>query len=225
MIKFIQQTFLPQKDESLNHRHRHRHRKGHSSPFFSFFGTKDLCEVASVNEGNNLENNVYPLSMAKSGASVWIFKLNQGGGNSRLLGMGLTPKLELKVVHCQPSGSVIIEFLSTQIGLGAEVAQNILVTDQPLNRGELTTMTTVENRTYLRELPVGAIARVVGYDKTMRSYKGKLLSMGLTPKTEFEIIRVAPLGDPIEIKVRGFHLTLRKQEADAVIIDVISPLN
>lgn len=221
MIKFIQQTLLAEKEKSSNHRHRNR--RGHSAPLFSFFGTKDLSEVASVNEGNSLENNVYPLSMAKSGASVWIVKLNQNGGNCRLLGMGLTPKLELKVVNSQPSGSVIIQFLSTQIGLGAEVAQNILVTDQPLNRGELTTMTTVENRTYLRELPIGAIARVVGYDKTMRSYKGKLLSMGLTPKTEFEIVRVAPLGDPVEIRVRGFHLTLRKQEADAVIIDVISP--
>lgn len=45
--------------------------------------------------------------------------------------------------------------------------------------------------------------------------------MGLTPKTEFEVVRVAPLGDPVEILVRGFHLSLRKQEADALIIELI----
>ena len=47
--------------------------------------------------------------------------------------------------------------------------------------------------------------------------------MGLTPGTEFTVIRVAPLGDPVEIQVRGFHLSLRKQEADTLIIEEIDP--
>jgi ferrous iron transport protein A len=37
--------------------------------------------------------------------------------------------------------------------------------------------------------------------------------MGLTPGTEFSITRFAPMGDPVEIKLRGFALTLRKDEA------------
>jgi ferrous iron transport protein A len=47
--------------------------------------------------------------------------------------------------------------------------------------------------------------------------------MGLTPGTEFTVIRVAPLGDPVEIQVRGFHLSLRQQEADALIVEEIDP--
>jgi ferrous iron transport protein A len=47
--------------------------------------------------------------------------------------------------------------------------------------------------------------------------------MGLTPGTEFTVIRVAPLGDPVEIRVRGFHLSLRKQEADTLIVEEIDP--
>ncbi|MBL4798599.1 MAG: ferrous iron transport protein A [Oleispira sp.] len=41
----------------------------------------------------------------------------------------------------------------------------------------------------------------------------RLMMMGLTPGTSFMVVRVAPLGDPIEIKVRGFNLSLRREEA------------
>ncbi len=41
----------------------------------------------------------------------------------------------------------------------------------------------------------------------------RLMMMGLTPGTSFSVVRVAPLGDPIEIKVRGFNLSLRREEA------------
>ena len=75
--------------------------------------------------------------------------------------------------------------------------------------------------THLRDLPVGARGRVVGYDKAFRGYKGKLLSMGLTPGTEFTVIRHAPLGDPVEIEVRGFKLSLRKQEAEALCVEEV----
>jgi len=43
--------------------------------------------------------------------------------------------------------------------------------------------------------------------------------MGLTRGTPVEIIRHAPLGDPVEIKVRGYLLSLRKCEADHIVVD------
>jgi Fe2+ transport system protein FeoA len=48
----------------------------------------------------------------------------------------------------------------------------------------------------------------------------RLQEMGIICGTSVEFVRVAPLGDPIEVKVRGYRLTLRKQEADGVIVDV-----
>jgi Fe2+ transport system protein FeoA len=50
-------------------------------------------------------------------------------------------------------------------------------------------------------------------DKILRK---KMLTMGLTPGTEIEIIRIAPLGDPIEVKLRGYFLSLRKAEFDCL---------
>ena len=43
--------------------------------------------------------------------------------------------------------------------------------------------------------------------------------MGLLPGTSVTLVRTAPLGDPIEIKVRGYNLTLRKSEADHVMVE------
>ena len=49
-----------------------------------------------------------------------------------------------------------------------------------------------------------------------RVARKKMLSMGLLPGTEIEIVRIAPLGDPIEVKVRGYLLSLRKSEFDCM---------
>jgi ferrous iron transport protein A len=46
--------------------------------------------------------------------------------------------------------------------------------------------------------------------------RSRLLEMGLLVGTPVELVRFAPLGDPVEIKVRGYHLTLRRHEADQI---------
>lgn len=51
----------------------------------------------------------------------------------------------------------------------------------------------------------------------------RLLDMGLTPKTKVVLQKIAPMGDPIEIFIRGYELTLRKEEA--VKIDVVKEEN
>lgn len=63
------------------------------------------------------------------------------------------------------------------------------------------------------DLAVGDRARVLSYHGLADSYRKKLMSMGLIPGTSFNIERVAPLGDPVEINVRGFRLSLRREEA------------
>jgi ferrous iron transport protein A len=63
------------------------------------------------------------------------------------------------------------------------------------------------------DLKIGDKARIIGYKEENSAYRKKMLSMGLLPGTEFVLKHVAPLGDPIEIEVRGFSLVLRKKEA------------
>jgi ferrous iron transport protein A len=73
----------------------------------------------------------------------------------------------------------------------------------------------------LKELAIGDKGRVTGFSKQGKAYRKRLLAMGLTPGTEFSIVRFAPLGDPVEIALRGFSLTLRKNEADILSIEKI----
>lgn len=70
----------------------------------------------------------------------------------------------------------------------------------------------------LKEFSPGDRGAVTGYEKGNTAYRDRLLSMGLTKGTEFEVKRIAPLGDPIEIIVRGFSLSLRKAESDALLV-------
>lgn len=47
----------------------------------------------------------------------------------------------------------------------------------------------------------------------------RLREMGMLPGTRLKLIRRAPLGDPLEIEVRGYHLTLRKEEAEHLLVE------
>jgi len=73
----------------------------------------------------------------------------------------------------------------------------------------------------LKHLSVGDNAKISGFNPTGKAYRRKLLSMGLTPGTPITVVRLAPMGDPVEIRVRGSALSLRKDEADALEVEKI----
>ena len=74
----------------------------------------------------------------------------------------------------------------------------------------------------LQDLHPNDRARISGFAETGRAYRKKLLSMGLTPGAELTVKRIAPMGDPVEISVRGFSVSLRKAEADALLVEKLS---
>ena len=69
----------------------------------------------------------------------------------------------------------------------------------------------------LSSLPLGTTATVAEI-KVPADKRARLMEMGLLVGTSIELVRFAPLGDPVEIKVRGYHLTLRKHEADLILV-------
>ncbi|GAB6096238.1 FeoA family protein [Desulfatiferula olefinivorans] len=71
----------------------------------------------------------------------------------------------------------------------------------------------------LRDMAVGETATVSGYVKGSTGYRERLLAMGLTRGTAISVSRIAPMGDPVEISVRGFSLSLRKDEAAALLVE------
>jgi len=67
----------------------------------------------------------------------------------------------------------------------------------------------------LDKLAIGQSAVLVGIDPS-HFLRHRMMEMGLTPGTAVSVLRVAPLGDPMEIKLRGFRLSIRKDDAAAI---------
>jgi ferrous iron transport protein A len=105
-------------------------------------------------------------------------------------------------------GKIVVEYNNQEISIGHELASKILLeySEKP--------------NTTLDQVKVGDVVEV-----TKMGAKGdvrfRLLDMGLVKGVEIKIIRVAPLGDPIEILINGFNLSLRMDEAKNIEVKVI----
>ena len=73
----------------------------------------------------------------------------------------------------------------------------------------------------LRDLEVGNSGRVlmVGGEKVLRR---RLLEMGITPRTILTVKKIAPLGDPVEVLLRGYVLSLRLDDAEKIIVEEVA---
>jgi ferrous iron transport protein A len=71
----------------------------------------------------------------------------------------------------------------------------------------------------INELIKGDRVRLVDFGDTDLSYRRRLLSLGITRGSELLVMRVAPLGCPLQVDVRGTSLTLRKDEASQLLLE------
>ena len=62
---------------------------------------------------------------------------------------------------------------------------------------------------------------VINAHRSVGAVRQRLLDLGLVPQMEIEFVRYAPLGDPIEIRVKGYSLSLRKEEAVCITVEVV----
>ncbi len=76
----------------------------------------------------------------------------------------------------------------------------------------------VAGSTTLADIAVNARARVLKVHG-QPALRHRLLEMGMTPGCPVRLVRVAPLGDPLDFELRGYHLSLRRSEARNVVIE------
>ncbi len=67
----------------------------------------------------------------------------------------------------------------------------------------------------MRDIHVGESTKVVKIHGS-GALKRRIMDMGITKGTEVKLVKVAPLGDPMELELRGYHFSLRKSDADLV---------
>lgn len=145
-----------------------------------------------------------------SGA-VRVIAVEGGGADEKRLGdLGMHPGARVEVVqHSGENGMLVAVNSDARIVVDQATAERIVVA---LLEPTLPPLT-------ISALKPGDKARIVGLGKGNLDYRQRLMSMGLTPGVAFEITRVAPLGDPVEIRVRGFAMSLRKAEADMIAVE------
>lgn len=81
----------------------------------------------------------------------------------------------------------------------------------------ISTSTTSVNDLSLAQLPIGAQARVLAVTGT-GAIARRLMEMGVVPGAPVRMIKAAPLGDPLEVRVRGYHLAVRREEAQTILV-------
>ena len=124
--------------------------------------------------------------------------------------LGLVSGVDLYIVSKQSGQPIILVFKGTRIGLDESIARDIKVIEKEFSD--------ISRWTSLDELKAGERAHVVNILGT-GALKRRLMDMGLTKKTLIEVRKYAPLGDPIEITVRNYELTLRKKEASSIMVE------
>jgi ferrous iron transport protein A len=71
------------------------------------------------------------------------------------------------------------------------------------------------------EIEIGKMYKLIDYSNIDKSFRKKCIALGLLKGTLFKPIRVAPLGDPIQINVRGYEITVRKSDfEDLEVVEV-----
>ena len=67
----------------------------------------------------------------------------------------------------------------------------------------------------LNEVPVGGVCTVAKLNGTGK-LRRRIMDMGITKGVEIKVVKIAPLGDPMELNVRGYELSIRKNEAERI---------
>ncbi|MBN2299816.1 MAG: ferrous iron transport protein A [Acholeplasmataceae bacterium] len=80
----------------------------------------------------------------------------------------------------------------------------------------------IGDKAKLSQLKKGQKAKVVFLNTEDRALRRRLLDMGITEGVQIKIKKIAPLGDPIDIQVRGYELCLRKKDMSMIDVEVIS---
>ncbi len=73
----------------------------------------------------------------------------------------------------------------------------------------------------LDEVDLNKLCKVVDIQTQNLALRKRILDMGVTPDVQIKVVKVAPLGDPIEVKLRGYSLSFRKQDASSILVEEV----
>ena len=158
------------------------------------------------------------LSKASSGRRVRIKCLRgEEGTCQRMREMGFCESAIVEKVS--ESGALICKVCDSKVALSKKLADNIIVHDVCHLKGH---SMAADNKKilFLSQMSIGQRGTIEDFLVDSEDSE-RIQEMGITSGEEVELIRYAPLGDPIEIKIRGYCLSLRRQEADQIKVSLL----
>ncbi|MGQ7321245.1 FeoA family protein [Streptococcus suis] len=135
--------------------------------------------------------------------------LTQDDIRKHLANLGLKVGEEIRIIS-KTKTNAIFQVKASRLALDREIIESLVLIEK--------SATEIIN---LSEAPIGSSVRVMDIYAT-GALRRRLMDMGLTKNTQLFLKKVAPLGDPIEITLRGYELTLRKSEAQMIAVQITS---
>ncbi|MEA2061653.1 MAG: FeoA domain-containing protein [Thermodesulfobacteriota bacterium] len=169
----------------------------------------------------NKRDLIMSLSMAKAGETFEIRELRGGKkAHMRLTSMGLRIGDDIEVVTVQPGGQMVIASGDHRYVIGLGLAKKIMVIRADPGPADVKLLEPPGETKLLSEMKQGqegVIVRVAG--KTF--LRRRLLEMGLNRGTKVYVEKYAPLKDPVEVILKGYHVSLRVEEASHITMEKV----
>ncbi|HFI0578292.1 TPA: ferrous iron transport protein A [Streptococcus suis] len=127
-----------------------------------------------------------------------------------LVHLGLKTGQDIRLIS-KTKTNAIIQIKASRLALDQTVIESLVLTEKPDEQEALS----------LDQLTIGSSATVLDICAT-GALRRRLMDMGLTKNTQLFLKKVAPLGDPLEITLRGYELTLRKSEAQMIQVQCLT---
>lgn len=149
-----------------------------------------------------------PLTMLSSGQSETIKRITGKDETKKFLeSLGFVVGGNISVIS-ESGGNLIVNVKDTRVAISKVMANRVMVWIKK-GRDELKT---------LKDTKPGEIVKVIKIDGA-GAVKRRIMDMGITKGVEIFVRKVAPLGDPIEIQVRGYELSLRKADSEMIAVE------
>lgn len=144
-----------------------------------------------------------PLTLAKQGETVTIRKITgKDEIRQHLAELGFVVDGTVTVVS-ELGGNLIVQVKDSRIALDRTMANRVMIEERR------------QNMKTLRDAKVGDTVTVVKLHGE-GAVKRRIMDMGITKGVALHVRKVAPLGDPMELNVRGYELSLRKADAEMI---------
>jgi len=202
--------------------------------YLGYPGVNPLGQPIPGADGNLPTCILRPLAALSTGERGHVFRCDvDKAALAFLLKQGLRPGASF-VVESTADRSVLVQVGSARVSLSRELAEAIQVEPEKKEPRDAVTSLSESDKERIRmqaqksssvaQLPLhklkvgqrGIVVRVGGQGAIRR----RMMDMGLVSGAEVKVIRVAPLGDPVEFQVKGYSLSLRKSEARNITIEV-----